>query len=209
MQNFFLSLKNVKTCCTKSEKTWSVDHSLCSQVKQSLTKPSFGNQLICSNQLLVLMRVNCIPTQCFDLCQQDFTRNVILIRRPAYFNRDRAKPAALEIWSWPTLNLWDLIVKLKVFSQKIVRKQWLPQCWWVLFSLQHCFWNYWMLISLLQGNQKLREKTSKLFNFFIKRCKDTSFPSSMESIWTIFHLSRTFRNWTISFMKNNLFMEKL
>ena len=37
-------------------------------------EPSFRNRLISLNQFLVMMRVNCIPTQSVNLCQQDFTR---------------------------------------------------------------------------------------------------------------------------------------
>ena len=89
-----------KTCCRKLQKTCWVDHPLCSRVKQSLTKPSFGRRINCANKLLVLMRVNCIHTQCVNLCQQDFKRVGILIRRTAALHHDKTRPTALRIWSF-------------------------------------------------------------------------------------------------------------
>ena len=88
MQNFICSLKEIKTCYRKSEKSWWADHPLCSRVKQSLTKASFRIWLICANQLLLVMRVNCITTQCVNLYQEHFTRVGILIRRPAGLYHD-------------------------------------------------------------------------------------------------------------------------
>ena len=123
MQIFICSLKEKKTCYRISETTWWVDHPLCSRVKQSLTKPSFRNWLICANHMLVLMRVICLPTQCVKLCQQDFTRIGILIRRPASLCNDRTRPAALKIWSNLIFNKQGQNVKLKASIQKADRKK--------------------------------------------------------------------------------------
>ena len=100
-----------------------MDHPLCSRVKQSLTKPSFGNRLICANELLVTMRVICIPTHCVNLCQQDFTRVGMLIQRPAVLYRDRTRPAALKLWSNPIFNEQDQNVKLKSSIQQADRRK--------------------------------------------------------------------------------------
>ena len=113
MQNFIRPLKEIKSCSRKPDMTWWVDHPMCSRIKQSLTKFSFGNRLICATQLLVLMRVNCIPIKRVSLCQKDFTRVEVLIQWPADLHRDRTRPAALKIWSCPIFNEQDQNVKLK------------------------------------------------------------------------------------------------
>ena len=107
----------MKTCCIKLEKTWWVDHALCSRVKQSFTKPSFRNRPICENQLLVLMRVNCIPIQCVNLCQQDSTRVGILIRRLAELYHDRIRPANFENMVMPFFQRAKSECKIESFHK--------------------------------------------------------------------------------------------
>ena len=119
MQNSIRSRKNKKICCRKSEKTWWADHPLCSRVKQSVETLSFGKRLVFANQTLVQERVNCIPTQCVRLCQQNFTR----VGNLAHLNSDRTRPEVLKIWSCPTSNAWDLFVKMEALLQKPGRKK--------------------------------------------------------------------------------------
>ena len=72
---FYPFIKEDKGLLQKIRKDMVVVHPLGPirlRVKQSLTKPSIGNQLICANQLLVSTRVKCIPTQCVKPSKQDF-----------------------------------------------------------------------------------------------------------------------------------------
>ena len=81
MKTSISSPEEIKTFCKRS--MCSIHHPMCSRVKQLLTYLSSRNRLICGNQLLVLMRTNCFPTQCVNLCQQDSTCIGISIRRTA------------------------------------------------------------------------------------------------------------------------------
>ena len=150
MQTSIRSLMVMRVCWKRSTKSWWADHPLCSRVKQSLTKPSSGKRLIFARQLLVVMRVNGIPTQCANLCQQDFTRIEILIRKladlytateqdPHFWKNGHVLLPMYETW----IKIW------KIFIQRVDRKKRLLQRWWVLFSLKHCFWSYKMLLSVL------------------------------------------------------------
>ena len=148
--DFYPFIDGDEVCWKRSGKSWWADYPLCSRVKQSLTKPSSGKRLIFARQLLVVMRVNGIPTQCANLCQQDFTRIEILIRKladlytateqdPHFWKNGHVLLPMYETW----LKTW------KIFIQRVDRKNRLLQRWWVLFSLKHCFWSYKMLLSVL------------------------------------------------------------
>ena len=71
---------------------------------------------------MVLIRVNCVPTQCVNLCHQDFTLFGIFIRIPIDLYRDR-RPAALKIWSCLFFfNEQEQNVKLKASMQQADNK---------------------------------------------------------------------------------------
>ena len=65
--------------------------------RMSLIKISLGVCILCANQLLVLMRVNCFSTQGVNLWQQDFTHVGILPQWSTYLYRHRKKTRSFEI----------------------------------------------------------------------------------------------------------------
>ena len=91
--------------------------------RMSLIKISLGVCILCANQLLVLMRVNCFSTQGVNLWQQDFTHVGILPQWSTYLYRHRKKSAASKFWWCPTSNAWDVFGKLKIYTQQVDRKK--------------------------------------------------------------------------------------
>ena len=100
------------------------------------------------------MRVYCTPTQCVNLCQWDFIRVGILIRRPTDLHCDRKKDAALKLWLCPTVIPRDLHEKMKNFLQRVGRINMGTSVSQVFFSLQHCVRSYEMILLLLQLSAK-------------------------------------------------------
>ena len=68
MQNSINLLREKKTCCKRSRRTWWVGHLFCSLVKHSLAKLSIENQPIFADQRLRLMLIKCLRTLCTPSC---------------------------------------------------------------------------------------------------------------------------------------------
>ena len=116
---------------------------------QLLMKLLFESLQTSANLLLVLMPANYIPTRCVNPCLPVFIRVGNSIQKRVGSQLDKTRPAALKIWSCPISNEQDQNVKLKASLQQADKENRLLQCWWVLFSLQHCVWSHGLRLPLL------------------------------------------------------------
>ena len=61
----------------------------------------------------------------------------------------RNKSKISKTWSCRSLNEWDLTAELRAFTQQKLRRRWLFQCQWVLWTLQHSVWTNGLFLSIL------------------------------------------------------------
>ena len=121
-----------------------VVHLSFSHAKQLLMKLLFESLQTYANLGLGLMAANYIPTRCVNPCLPVFLRVGIWTQKRVNSYLDKTRAAALKnghvlfptnrtrMWSW------------KLLYSRQTEENWLLQCWWVLFALQHCVWSHWV-----------------------------------------------------------------
>ena len=137
--------------------------------KQLLMKRLFESLQTYENLLLGSMPANYTPTRCANPCPPVFIRVGTSIQKPVDSHLDKARPAALQIWSCPISNEQDQNVKLKASLQRQGEENWLLQCWWVLFSLPHCVWSHGLLLPLLSLSRAASLSLKRVFNVVARR----------------------------------------
>ena len=149
MQNSILSRKKIKTFWIKFERMLLVVHLSFLNAKQFLMKLSFESLQTYANRLLGLTPANYFRSRYVNPCLSVFIRVGIWIQKRVDSHLDKTRHAALKIWSclFPTnktrMTNWKLVYNRRT------EENWLFQCWWVLFSLQHCKWIHGLLLPLL------------------------------------------------------------
>ena len=117
--------------------------------KQLLMKLLSESLKTYANLLLELMPTNYTPIRCVNPCLPVFIRIRISTQKWVGSHLDKTRPAALRLWScfFPTnkTRMWNW----KFLYSRQTEENWLLQCWWVLFSLQHCVWSHGLLLTLL------------------------------------------------------------
>ena len=139
----------------KFVKTWLVDHPLCLQGMLWRTRFSFAIWQTYAKVLSELMLVSLILSLCVRHCQLVCTRAGRWIRNVANLNRLKTWQGFMKTWWCHTFSESDHSVKWKVSTRKVYRKKWCIQFWWPLWTLQYCFWSYWMLFSFSSMSKSL------------------------------------------------------
>ena len=123
MQNSNHSLKETKTFLKKFEKLLLVVRLAFLHATQLLMKLLFESLQTNAHLLLELMPANYISTRCVNPCPPVFIRVGISIHKLVDSHLDKARPAALKIWSCLFFNEQDLIVKFRASTLQADRRK--------------------------------------------------------------------------------------
>ena len=149
MQKSIDSRKEIKTFWKKFEKMLLVVYLSFLHGKQLLMKILFENHRAYANLMLGLTLANYTPTPCVNSCRPVFIRVAISIEKRVVSYLEKWDP---QLWkychvSFPTnkTRMWNW----KLLYNKHTEENWLLQCWWFFFTLQHCVWSHGLLLPLL------------------------------------------------------------
>ena len=83
----------------------------------------YANHQTCANELLVLMLVSFIPTQCVNQCQQECIRDGSTIAKLRDSQLAKTNLGPLRKWFWHTFNKVDQIATLRVMSLLVDKRR--------------------------------------------------------------------------------------
>ena len=115
------------------------------------------------------MLANINLTQCVNLCIQDSTQDKSLMQICKRSSPFRTSIDVPKIRSWRTPNEWDRTSALGASTQQELRKNWLFQCRWVLWTLQHSVWCNVLFLSLLFSSRGETRSNWKRFSTWNKK----------------------------------------
>ena len=149
MQNSIHSRKEIKTFWKNFEKMLLVVHLSFLHARQLLMKLLLESLQTFANLMLGLMPAHYIPTRCVNPCLPVSIRVGISIQKRIDSHLDKKDP---HLWEYghvlvPTnkTRMWNW----KLLYNRQTEESWQLQCWWVLFTLQHCVRNHGLLSPLL------------------------------------------------------------